>query len=176
MNPVTKTCVMCGGVIRIDPETDEVAHLQAGTWWRHTAGRYVCASQRAAAIEDRLTQVIGALRCALNRIDAYELHEHNAERNDGSINNTRQRKGANMSAEHEIRLTLNEQFFEESLANELAGDVASTVFGAFCAAMNEPDEDTRSNRIRRLVDLITKHDAAQDWLAIADAVRKEMSE
>ena len=77
-----------------------------------------------------------------------------------------------MTVRHKTERLLDERFFEDAFKSEMNSDVTDTVFDAFCAAMNEYDEATRLERIRCMAKLLIRHDAGDDWLAVADEVRR----
>lgn len=77
-----------------------------------------------------------------------------------------------MTVRHKSETLLNESFFEAAFKREMNGDVAETVFDAFCAMTNEYDEATRLGRIGCMAKLLVGHDAAEGWLAVADEVRR----
>ena len=81
-----------------------------------------------------------------------------------------------MTVYYKSETLLSERFFEQAFTGEMNGDVADTVFGAFCAAMNEYDEATRLERIGCMAKLLMRHDVAEDWLAVSDEVRRLMAE
>ncbi len=77
-----------------------------------------------------------------------------------------------MTVRHRTEWLLNDRFFEDAFKNEMNGDVADTVCDAFFAAMNEYDEATRLERIGCMAKLLARHDAAEDWLAVANEIKR----
>ena len=76
-----------------------------------------------------------------------------------------------MAVTYQTEKNLNEQFFEDAFNHEMNGDISETVFSAFCAAMNHREDRIRDIRIDLIAKMLHRHDAAEDWLAVADKVR-----
>ena len=77
-----------------------------------------------------------------------------------------------MAVRYKIERLMDERFFEDTFKMEMNDDVMDTVFDAFCVAMGVYDEATRQERIDYMAKLLAKYDSADEWLAVANEVRR----
>jgi hypothetical protein len=80
-----------------------------------------------------------------------------------------------MAVENRIEHELHYEFFDRVFRAHagLAGDVAETVGSAFIAAVDEPDDERRDRMRAHIATYVWKHDGAEDWLAVADIIRRQ---
>ena len=77
-----------------------------------------------------------------------------------------------MAVENRIEQELNSEFFDTAFANcEWPSDTAETVGSAFIAAV-DGDDEWRERVRTAIAEHIATHDGAEDWLAVADIIRR----
>ena len=79
-----------------------------------------------------------------------------------------------MAVENRTEQELDYTFFETAFRayEGFPGDIAETVGSAFLAATDEPDDERRDKRRDHIAEFVWGHGGAEDWLAVADIIRR----